>query len=397
MSKAQTFIHTKGEFLPIMPHITDDSMVGNFMAVSDIGMIAKNRPTSGSKQQPSPQLKPSNVKVNTTIKPNQRAPTPTDKNTPGVRGGVRGGAQPDSESSQDDIDTDEDSDAKNQYSFTQQIAIGMLIITIIILIILLIYQLYNYFNDEEEIIRVKRHSGESSNRARMPKFRKSDSQTYDDTEEGLQQQQPQKQRTQKEPVVSGAGYIPDNVRDLDDSVLKQFIYKKDKPQEKAETQESQNKKTQYSNMVSNTTGNKFKQSLPDIIEKREMERIREIVDDEMSDVDDEIPDRDDIIGELNKDYNKDKKDKDMLNNVRQSNLSADIIDNFHVANNDDDEEEDNNYENDEDEEDGDDGNDGDSDQITTGCKYVIKQGTNKGSICGKKLKTRFKCKAHQLL
>lgn len=225
---------------------------------------------------------------------------------------------------------DTQNDQEN-YSWGRQIIIGVLVVIIIILVILLIYQIYKYYS-ADEIPLVPNRPRPTAPGPNVP------SQPTDP------------------PVVPKEqnSKIPEHVRNLDDSVLNQYINKN------AKSKTGSNFKNVQHDILSHDSSPPLKKTI-DTVDRREMDQINQIMDNTQNENDD-IPTREEITEMMRQGIENDKQQSASLETIEEESLDS-VIDRF---------------EHDED-----------------GCQFELTKGKNRGQICGRPVFSDTRCIRHK--
>lgn len=257
-------------------------------------------------------------------------------------------------------------------SWGRRVMIGILIVIIVILVILLIYQIYKYYTaDEIPLIGNK-----------TPDPTKPPGIIHQQAPDNSQRPSPpdpcaQELKAGGEPI----GSIPEHVRNLDDNVLNQFIKKNDNSTEQrtvADVKDQNSvRRVYHKSMLDSIPANTLERK-PDSVDRREMERISQIIDStQNNDLSNEIPSREEITALMQKDMNDDKRQSATLESIEEENHD-------HVLNM---------FDNDDDDE--------DEDEVASvksddgGCQFELTKGKNRGQLCGRKRVNNTRCARHR--
>lgn len=174
---------------------------------------------------------------------------------------------------------------KTESAFGRKLIIGTLIVIIIVLLILLIYQIYKYYSLDEVPLDPSRPP---ENRGRG--------------NQGDPPDPPRRSGGGSISSSSSSGRIPENVRSMDNDVLSQFVQKSGNKKEQRRTvdrkNESRPRVVEHKEVLS---------TIPEETESAEMDRIESIIDSarssqvEVTDVDDKVPSRDDLLRQMQRD------------------------------------------------------------------------------------------------
>lgn len=250
----------------------------------------------------------------------------------------------------------QDSSKVNNSSMGRKIIIGVLIVVIIVLLILLIYQIYKYYNTEVDIKPMR-----------------------DDTSIPPPQPPPQPMKKETRPAQG----IPEDVRNLDNSILSQYIKKGDNStQQRVDNVDSKDKNSArhvgYKSMMADIEDNSSSETI-------DMGHISKIIDktrestSSVSIVEDlEEPSREDILQQMQKDMKKDKKYSETLESIEEE-YGGNVINDFlNETETGDDSDETSSV-----------GSDGE------GCQFVLTKGKRRGQQCGRKRINETRCKRHE--
>lgn len=247
--------------------------------------------------------------------------------------------------------------AGSSKSYGKKIITVVLIVIIIILVILLIYQIYKYYTTNDS--------------PSMCKATKPPEKTYKPPEI-----QPKKnvEEPYKRPPPAAADIknkIPDHVRNLDNSVLYQYIKKDENNtsyKNSLELKERKDPKSVAYNSMIEDTKVRFDKSASDV------NRIEEVEDDEFPD-DSNIPSHEEMVKDIHNDMVNDNKYKASLQSIEKEN-SNNIINDFLS-------------------EDVDDDDSGSIKSENGGCSFALTKGKNRGQICGRKRVNATMCMRHK--
>lgn len=168
-------------------------------------------------------------------------------------------------------------------SMGKKILVGVMITVIIVLVILLIYQLYKYYTGEPPL--------------------GSDACLQNTATKAAAAMAPAAAR----PPQPTADNLPDSVRNLDSSVLKQFINKNNNtPKPPQNPSKSHMRNAAESTLVTDT-----QQPTPTYVEEKENERLSQIIGDVM-DGDDPLPTREEMTELMSKDMDSEASRKQMI-------------------------------------------------------------------------------------
>jgi hypothetical protein len=170
-------------------------------------------------------------------------------------------------------------------SMCKKILVGVMITVIIVLVILLIYQLYKYYTGEPPL---------GSDACLQPIANKAATVAQHNT-------------LPPQPTTDN---LPDSVRNLDSSVLKQFINKSNNtPKPQQNTSKSHMRNAAESTLVTDT-----QQPTPTYVEEKENERLSQIIGDVM-DGDDPLPTREEMTELMSKDMDGEASRKQMIHDM----------------------------------------------------------------------------------
>lgn len=237
-------------------------------------------------------------------------------------------------------------------SFGRKVIIGILIVIIVVLLILLIYQIYKYYS--EDVVSQAQHKRYQNN---IPEYTKKPD----------------------PPKESESGRLPDNVRNMDNDILSQFVQKNGNAKQQHDIIDS---KIEHGARMSSY--NTALSSIPET-SNTESIRIEEIIDNARHgqtevtpDDDDETFDKGNILRQMKRDMTQESSHMDTV-----SKFTGDtdcIIDMFSAQDCDGD---------------GSVGSDNDeSNEASAGCAFVLTRGNNAGTQCGRVLSTADRCTRH---
>lgn len=261
----------------------------------------------------------------------------------------------------------------------RKIIVGVLVVVIIILLLLLIYQIYKYYNiDEVPLLPSGEPDPNGGNGPPRPRPQNSQ-RSNNRPPPGPGGQQPPGSYVREDGVLvipQSTGDIPEHVRNLDNSVLSQYIKKGSNASDQRQTFVDSKENTRarnvgHKNMIQDTQN----KGTP----VGEMARISRIIDEtresntETYTNGSDIPSREDILSQMHKDMADDQKRSATLESIEEQH-GDNIINNF-LSEGDDDTSSVNS-------EDG-------------GCQFVLTKGKNIGQACGRKRSTATRCSRHR--
>jgi hypothetical protein len=250
-------------------------------------------------------------------------------------------------------------------SFGRKVIICVLVVIIIVLLILLIYQIYKYYSVDEIPLDPSRPPDRSNNSGAPPH---SNNSSKPDNSSSASSKPPSSQ-------MQTGGTIPENVRNMDNDVLSQFVQKVKNSKTQRETVDKQiAARPRVSEHQASLA------SIPEANEKDEMRRIEKIIDSarhaqiEVTDdgSDDEMPSRDDILRQMQRDMSNEKQ---RIEDVEAFTGATDsIIDDFQQLSN---------------------AELLESADTPDVCQYTLTKGANAGNSCGRRLSTADRCSRHK--
>lgn len=248
---------------------------------------------------------------------------------------------------------------QDKNSVGRSIIIGILIVVITVLVILLIYQAYKMLTTEEDPLEQPP--------IKPPGLKPGPMFTNNPNSDGYDHYVGTISHKTKTKVVDDSTDnikdIPDHVRNMDNSILAQYIQKKDKNSHNINT----SRETIHQNMMQDV--------VPDPSKDSEDQRVSSIIDSAMNKedrftIDEKIPSRDDETMELRQSMIRDKQQRDELFTIAEENsYVTDGLD-IDIDN---------------------DSNKSESD----GCQFILTKGKNKGVVCGKSRSTHDRCPRHE--